>query len=247
VRESTLRLRGGGSSGSGFFIREASGGWLLTAHHVPENGRPGSGSGCQKVSAPPDVRTRFDLLRMSAGKRSFDFAVEPGRFDWGNDLVRTPADAPVALEVAPGAAVPALGEAVLVAGYPATLGRYAVIECVMAGYAESLSNPANAAYVLDCPGATYDIAGMSGGPIVSLCSGKVVGAVSWQDYDEDCPRRGDKRKVGAAIVFSDAAGKTSFGVPAVVHSRCWDWQDERLSRTRDCQVIPGYFNVTEGP
>jgi hypothetical protein len=153
----------------------------------------------------------------------------------------------VALEVAPGAAVPALGEAVLVAGYPATLGRYAVIECVMAGYAESLSNPANAAYVLDCPGATYDIAGMSGGPIVSLCSGKVVGAVSWQDYDEDCPRRGDKRKVGAAIVFSDAAGKTSFGVPAVVHSRCWDWQDERLSRTRDCQVIPGYFNVTEGP
>lgn len=248
VRAATLRLRANGSQGSGFFLKDpTSGGWLVTAHHVPENSKSPSGSGCRKTPAPPDIRTRFDLSRLKSDRRHFDFAVVPGRFDYGNDLVLTPATADATLDPAPAAAAPALGEEVLVAGFPATLGRYATLRCVMAGYAESLNDPANASYVLDCPDASYDIAGMSGGPIVSLCSGQVIGAVSWQDYDEDCPRRGDKRKVGAANLFADAAGKVSFGVPQAVHSRCWEYASDKLSKVKDCQVIPGYFNVTYGP
>jgi hypothetical protein len=239
-----VRLGAGAGQGSGFFLKASDGGWLVTAHHVPERAPGPAGSGCAKVSPPVDIRTRFDLERVRSGRRHFEFSVQPGRFDYGNDVVLTPADHDVMLETG---GVPALGEEVLVAGYPATLGRYATLRCSMAGYAESLRDPANASYVLDCPDASYDIAGMSGGPIVSLCTGKVIGAVSWQDFDEDCPRRGDKRKVGAANIFADAAGKAAFGVPAVTHSRCWEYQDERLSRVKDCQVIPGFFNVTEGP
>ncbi len=248
TRAATLRLRSGADQGSGFFIADAaSGGWLVTAHHVPERAAPGNGSGCAKKPAPPDLRRRFLLNRMRSGRRAFDFSVLPGRFDVGNDLVMSPASNDATLAAAPAAAAPRLGEEVLIAGFPATLGRYATLRCVMVGYAETLNDSANASYVLDCPDATYDIAGMSGGPIVSACSGQVVGAVSWQDYDEDCPRRGDKRKVGAAVIHADRDGKVAFGVPEVLHSRCWSYAGDRLSVAKDCQVIPGFFAVDYGP
>lgn len=254
LRRAAVRTRAQAddSKGSGFFLRDASGVSYVTAHHVVGKGDPGSCTD-RDEKAPPPVSDRLTLSRLRANSpghagRTFGFEVEPGRFDYGNDAVTTPSESAEALE--PGAFPLRPGEKVLVAGYPDG-GAFTAHLCEFAGYMESATDQANAAYVLDCPRLRTDIAGMSGGPIVSLCSGKVVGIVSTQDYDERCPREGDARKVGAVIVSTGRDGRVAFGAQGVVDgATCWSSGPpprSRLDVRRPCQVIPGYYNVTYGP
>lgn len=248
VRAATVKVTAkDGSVGTAFFIRDAEQGLLATAHHVPAKGAAGS---CRDKTSPKiEVKDRFDLSRLRASDgRDYAFAVAPGRFDWGNDALTTPASPSRSVEpLAPSSAPqPRVGEDVAVSGFPFAKKGFTQHRCKVIGYSSPLNGQSNPSLVLACP-VNYDIAGMSGGPVVSLCTGQVVGLVSWQDYDGDCPKEGDARKVGASLIHADAKGLLAFGPSEDLVTTCWREGKRGMDESYPCQTVRGFFGETVGP
>ncbi len=250
IRSATVKTtaRRDESVGSAFFIRDATQAFLATAHHVPAKG---PAQDCRKKTTPRvRIKDRFDLSRLRASDgREYAFSVAPGLFDWGNDAVATPATPGRSVEpLSPSQAPqPRAGEMVAVSGFPDVKGRFMQHVCKVIGYSEPPNGSSNPSLMLECP-VDYDIGGMSGGPVVSLCTGQVVGLVSWQDYDERCPKDGDARKVGAALLYADQRGALAFGPSEDLVTTCWrEGPTKKLDQSYPCQTVRGYFQESYGP
>jgi hypothetical protein len=113
--------------------------------------------------------------------------------------------------------------------------------CKFIGYGDSAESDTTPTYSLRCKNVDYDLAGMSGGVAISACSGKVIGALSTQDFGE-CHKRGDKTFVSIAPLSQDRDGKIRFGLPKPAGATlCWYERNERTDVARACEVAPGRF------
>lgn len=258
VQAATVKLtysyQGQSAQGSGFFVQSDKGTELVTAHHVAST----SDAGCSSAGWDPEslklaqVGVHFSNKTKSNVRAKFN--VRPGDYDWGNDLIKTSFNASgrPSLSVQSKDHPPTIEDEIIILGYPsAKNGKYMRHHCKMRGYSSSNDND-SPVYALKCRDINYIIGGMSGGPAISACTGKVLGAVSSQSYDDEkdpkkrCVHNGDPNVVFVSPVFQDSSQKVLFGVQQTIFdTKCVyakDDQDGAYSQSRKCNVTPGMFS-----
>lgn len=223
---------------SGFIVKVGDQARLITAHHNVTN----SAEADEPETKPSDCKSfadqalkdpQFSMLpwspsQLKVGKfsgqhwgkgqprESFQFQVEPGQFNYSADLVSVPSkksNAVIELASNP----PQVGEDILVAGFPEAKAkgdqsRLVILKCKMKGYRAGVNTHESQSLAIDCPNADFDIGGMSGGAMISLCSGKAVGAVSGQDFDEVCPKQGNPNQLIGVPVGLSPQGHLELGL-----------------------------------
>ncbi len=217
-------VEGSEDDGSGFLLNSNLGVEAVTAHHVVVDDRGMEPTSCEDSDPPPS-----DPLKLLAStfhfhssqgqpKLPIHFSNREPHFSVQGDLVKAPLpDSGFrGLEAQPADQPLAKGEGVIIAGFPLAKGRRFMQHlCEFKGYGEGLNTEKHSAYRLHCPKVGYDIAAMSGGIAISTCTGKVVGAVSYQNYHAKCPQSGDPRSVFIAPLTRNQAGQIAFGPPKV--------------------------------
>ncbi len=217
-------LPGSGDDGSGFLLRSNLGVEAVTAHHVVVDDRDQQPASCEGSDEVPADATKllastFNFHRSQPVPRlPIQFPTRAPHFSVEHDLVKMPLPGTSfrGLEPQPAERPLAQGEEIVIAGYPVAKNRgFMRHRCEFKGYGEGLNTTDHSAYELHCPNVDYDLAAMSGGIAVSTCTGKVVGAVSYQDYHVKCPDSGDPRSVYVAPLIRNQAGQIAFGPPKV--------------------------------
>lgn len=208
--------------GSGFLLKSSTGTYMITAHHVVHDApvAPACESDSVRGVLNPlnllPAQSKFGILSFST--RAPDISVD-------DDLVRSPMPARLnlklnGLEAESSLRPPQLEEKIIVAGFPDAKGRkYMRHECRFQGYTQSLNSETVPAYALDCD-IDYDIAAMSGGVAISACTGKVIGALSAQEFEQSCGNTGTPRFVQIAPVSINPEGQILFGVQHTAQTNC---------------------------
>lgn len=259
---------------SGFIVKVGGQARLITAHHnvtnTPQADEPETQpSDCKKFADQALKDPQFSMLPWSpsqlkigkfSGKHwgkgqareSFQFQVEPGQFNYSADLVSVPSKKSNAvLEVAQ--TPPQVDEEILVAGFPEAKAkgdqsRLVILKCKMKGYRAGVNTRESQSLAIECPEADFDIGGMSGGAMISLCSGKAVGAVSGQDYDEVCPKQGNPNQLIGVPVGLGPDGNLELGLQRpLLQSQCISTTGtyglRRAATIKKCQVLPPGFDL----
>jgi hypothetical protein len=250
IRLATVQIDMPDEEGSGFLLRSTRGIELVTAHHVVD--RRKYGEGCADT---PSRSLGFRAPRVNFAKGQPRRAVYPKFTDTPedlsreNDLVKTKLEGLnyAALEALAADQLPGLGEEIVIAGHPAAKHeKYMQHSCKFIGYGDSAESAKMPTYSLRCKSVDYDLAGMSGGVAISACTGKVIGALSTQDFGE-CNKTGDKTFVSIAPLNQNRDGKIALGLPkATGATLCWYDKNAGAGAARACDVGPGRFPAGAG-
>lgn len=235
--------------GSGFLLKSSNGTELVTAHHVLDK-VVGAGKGCDgKAGKSQGLQIPTVNFKPGQPHKSLKpkFNSSKKNLSVPNDIIKTTLGGKnyAALEAQGGDRLPAMDEEIIIAGHPsAKTEEYTQHTCKFIGYGNSIASDAHATYSLQCNGVDYDIAGMSGGVAISACTGKVIGAVSAQDYDPECGKQGDQKHVSISPLSLSNGGAIEFGLPKTVGATvCW-YSNKTTGRAdiqRSCNVTPGKF------
>lgn len=215
-----IDIAGSGDDGSGFLVASNLGTELVTAHHVVVDDRTHKASSCDEDdSLPLNAKALMPATATLQQPRpqtkiAVQFGTSAPHFSAEHDLLKLPLRGPGFS----GLMVKHLnrplynGENVVIAGYSFGKNRrFVKHRCKFKRYGEALYTSKISAYELHCPGIDYDIEGMSGGIAISACTGHVIGAVSYQNFEKNCPDPGDAREVYVAPLNRNSAGQITLG------------------------------------
>ncbi len=188
---------------SGFAVRQqgATESTILTAHHGPSRRKD-----CAKGALLRSTGARLATTEQS--RYAFRFSTAPGDCDYAHDfaLARIGVPMPSLSLLGIGDSV-SVREPVIIAGF--RNGKLRTIECEFRGLTSSQNQRALAHYHLHCPRLKFDTAGMSGGAVVSLRSGRAIGVFNSQEEYSDGTFG---KEVFATPIFEGKAGRIVVGL-----------------------------------
>lgn len=249
MRRSSMQLTtqggdmfGRANAGTAFNTRAGDGRYVFTAQHVAGRDFLTSDYDLHRFyyytgnRLPVSLEDPAGMHYMQSGEAasgSLQFRADAEFFDPRADVIgQSWRGGGEALEIARSSDVIQPGQRVLIGGYPGSGDlAFTTYECTLLGHTQGLIESSYNNYALDCPGVSRRNGGMSGGPVVEMSSGRVIGLVSAE-------ARGMERNVIVAPIQQRDDGSVRIGLTPGSSQRCYGL-GRSFNRPFTCMVGSG--------